>query len=99
MGSQVGRVLREAGADVRTVVEGRSAGSRERALQAGISLEPDLETLVQAADLILCIVPSSAAIPVARDVAAAARSIGSAPLYCDLNSIGPGTAREIQGLI
>lgn len=99
MGSAVGRVLREGGARVLTCVEGRSEATRRRAEDAGMVALPSLEGVVQQADLLVSIVPPLAAKPLAYDVAAAAAHVGARVLYCDANSIGPGTARTIEGMI
>jgi L-threonate 2-dehydrogenase len=96
MGSQVGLVLHEAGAEVHTLVQGRSAATAERAAAAGMTAAADLDTLVRSSALILTVLPPSAAEPVAGEVAAALTRTGARPLYCDLNSIGPSTARRIQ---
>lgn len=95
MGSQVGRLLREAGNDVVTVTAGRSERSRRRAPEAGMRDLPDLDELASVAELIICVVPSLSAEPLARSVAAAVARAGTHPLYVDANSIGPDTARRI----
>lgn len=95
MGSQVGIVLGEAGARVVTWVEGRSNASQVRAAEAGLEALPTLEELASAAKLIISVVPSRSALPLARQVAAAIARSGATPLYLDANSIGPGTARSV----
>ncbi|MCL6431595.1 MAG: 6-phosphogluconate dehydrogenase, partial [Anaerolineae bacterium] len=77
MGSQVGRLLREAGNDVVTVTAGRSERSRRRATEAGMRDLPDLDELASVAELIICVVPSLSAEPLARSVAAA---VAKAPM-------------------
>lgn len=98
MGSAVGRALCEGGARVLTCVEGRSAATRQRAAEAGLTATETLADLVQQIDLFIAVVPSLAAEPLARDVAAANRD-GAPLLYCDANSIGPSTARRIEATI
>jgi 3-hydroxyisobutyrate dehydrogenase-like beta-hydroxyacid dehydrogenase len=98
MGSAVGRALHEAGVRVLTSLEGRSEASRERSDQAGF-ISRALTDLVQEADLVLAIVPPSAAQPLAHQVAAATQRAQAHPLYCDANSIGPATAEAIAATI
>lgn len=99
MGSAVGRALAQSGAHVVTYVEGRSDATRQRALAAGLTQLPSLDALVVEVELIVAIVPPLAAEPLAREIAAAMRRAGAGPLYCDANSIGPTTARSIEGAI
>jgi 3-hydroxyisobutyrate dehydrogenase-like beta-hydroxyacid dehydrogenase len=99
MGSQVGRLLHEAGNDVVTMVAGRSERSRRRAEEAGLRELPSLDAVVASAELIICVVPSLSAEPLARAVAAAVTQAGTHPTYLDLNSIGPETARRIGAVV
>jgi 3-hydroxyisobutyrate dehydrogenase-like beta-hydroxyacid dehydrogenase len=99
MGSQVGRLLREAGNDVVTMAGGRSERSRRRAEEAGLRDLPSLDAIAASAELIICVVPSLSAEPLARSVASAVAQAGTRPTYLDLNSIGPETARRIGGTI
>lgn len=99
MGQSVARVLRENGARVVTSLEGRSAGTRSRAEAAGIEDAGSVNDLVQAADLLLSIVVSSAAEGVGKEVAAAVRATGKPLLFAEMNSISPMTAEAIAGEI
>lgn len=94
MGSQIGLVLREAGVRVVTCLAGRGPGSKRRAREAGIETVPDLDSLVQEADMVLSVVPPAVALPLAGDVAEAMRRVGARRVYLDANSIGPHTARQ-----
>jgi 3-hydroxyisobutyrate dehydrogenase-like beta-hydroxyacid dehydrogenase len=95
MGSQVGRLLHEAGNRVVSLLEGRSEGTRRRAAEAGFESLSSMDDVAREADLAICVVPSLSALPTARAVADAMRRTGSRLTYLDLNSIGPQTAREI----
>jgi 3-hydroxyisobutyrate dehydrogenase-like beta-hydroxyacid dehydrogenase len=96
MGSRVGRILREDGGHrVLTWIEGRGEATRRRAESAGLECLPSLDDVVCQAQLVVSVVPPSAAEPLARSVADAVRRVGTAPLYLDANSIGPSTAVAI----
>ena len=95
MGSQVGLALREAGARVITCVAGRSDRSAMRAREAGIEALPTIDDLVRQAEMIISVVPSLSARPLATQIADGMKRTGSRPLYVDANSIGPSTARAI----
>jgi 3-hydroxyisobutyrate dehydrogenase-like beta-hydroxyacid dehydrogenase len=96
MGSGVGDVLHQRGVRVLTCLAGRGAGSRERALQAGFELVPDLEVLVRECDVVLSIIPPAVAGAVADQVAAAVRATGADLLYADCNAVAPGTVVAIS---
>ncbi len=89
MGSAVGGVLLRGGARVVTTIAGRSEGTARRAREAGLELLPDLGEVVEAADVVLSIVPPDQA------EALAARLAG-ARLLADLNAVSPATARRIS---
>ncbi|MBV9899022.1 MAG: NAD(P)-dependent oxidoreductase [Chloroflexi bacterium] len=99
MGSGVGDVLHQHGLRVLTCLAGRGEGSRERAVQAGFELVPDLEALVRECDVVLSIVPPSVAGAVADQVAAAIRGTSADLLYVDCNAVAPGTVRSIAQTI
>jgi 3-hydroxyisobutyrate dehydrogenase-like beta-hydroxyacid dehydrogenase len=99
MGSGVGTVLHRNGVRVLTCLAGRSPGSRARAEAAGFEEVPDLDTLVRSCDVLLSILPPSAAGALADQVAAAIRATGHQLLYADCNAIAPGTATEISRTI
>ncbi len=99
MGHSVGRALRESGLDVAVCLAGRSARTRCLSGEAALREVPDLETLVQEADLILSILVPSESVPAAEKVAAAMRITCTAPAYADCNAISPGTARQVDAVI
>jgi len=99
MGEGVGASIKGQGKDVITVLAGRSDVTRMRAERAGFRDVPDLETLVQEADIVLSVMPPELAEPLARDVAAAMTATGAKPVYADLNAISPGTSRRIAEIV
>jgi 3-hydroxyisobutyrate dehydrogenase-like beta-hydroxyacid dehydrogenase len=99
MGSGFGTVLTQNGLRVLTVLEGRSAPTRERAAQAGMQDVPDLDTLVREAEVFLSILPPASALGLAEQVAAAVRRTGAELLYADCNAVAPGTARAIGAVV
>ncbi len=99
MGEGVGASIAGQGKDVITVLAGRSDETRMRAGRAGFREVPDLETLVREADLVLSVMPPEKAEDLARSVAAAMTSTGSAPAYADLNAISPMTTRRIARIM
>ena len=94
MGASVGRVLVEAGVRVVTCLDGRGQATAERARAAGFTIAPNLTELVDAAHLVVSVVPPAAAEPLAEAVAQALAQ-RHALLYLDANSIGPDTATQI----
>jgi 3-hydroxyisobutyrate dehydrogenase-like beta-hydroxyacid dehydrogenase len=82
-----------------TSLAGRSARTRALAADAGFLDLPGLEALVEAADVLLCILVPSEAHAVADEVADALRATGAELLYVDCNAIAPRTVREIGSTI
>jgi hypothetical protein len=99
MGAQLAERLRLRGHAVLGVQVGRSAATRGRARAAGIEDAGSLRALAARADVLLSLVPPDAAEATARAVAAALPEAGRAPLYAELNSIGPALARRLSGLL
>lgn len=95
MGHAVGRVLREHGHDVICALENRSAHSQGLAMQAGLRDVGTLAAIVSEADMILSILPPSAASDIARDVAKEMTQSGKTPIYVDCNAIAPETTIAI----
>ena len=94
MGSGVGRALREHGLDAVTSLAGRSERSRGLAAAAGLRDAGSLEEAVQAADLVLSILPPAQAVAQARAVATAMTATGARPVYVDCNAVSPDTVRR-----
>ena len=57
LGSEVARLLTEAGHSVITTVQGRSEQTKLLAEKAGISTDYSLEGIAQAADIVISLVP------------------------------------------
>lgn len=93
MGHGVGAALSGAGHTVLTCLAGRSEATRALATKAGMQDTQTLVKLVERADVILSILPPSAAVSLATEVAAAMREAGKTPVYVDCNAISPATAR------
>jgi len=99
MGSGVGRRLRESGAEVRTLLSGRSPASAERARAAGMIAAADERALLDGADFFLSILPPGEAEPLARRLAPTLASLGAKPIYIDCNAVSPQTAIRIGEII
>jgi len=99
MGHGVGAALSAAGHTVVTCLAGRSDATRTLAAKAGMQDAATLVNLVERADVILSILPPSAAISLAGEIAAAMKEAGKTPVYVDCNAISPGTAREVGGIV
>jgi len=99
MGHGVGQALREHGHDVVTSLAGRSANTRTLAETAGIRDTGSLDAAVEAADLVLSILPPDRALDQAEAVAAAMARTGARPVYADCNAISPMTAVKVGNVI
>src|SRR4051794_6281689 len=95
MGSGIGRVLVDAGHDVRWCPVGRSAATAERAVASGLRAANTLTSLVGAANVIVSVCPPA----FAADVAAAVGKSGFAGIYLDANAISPERARSLAPLL
>ena len=95
MGAGVGRRLHESGAEVRTLLAGRSAASAERASTAGMVAAADERALLDGADFFLAILPPGEALPLARRLAPALKALARKPVYVDCNAVSPQTAVRI----
>lgn len=95
MGHGVGLVLRQHGYETITSLAGRSERSRALAEEGQVRDAGDLDATVAEADMILSILPPSAALGLADDVAAAMGRTGKTPVYVDCNAISPGTATAV----
>jgi 3-hydroxyisobutyrate dehydrogenase-like beta-hydroxyacid dehydrogenase len=95
MGAGVGRRLNESGAEVRTLLGGRSAASRQRAEAAGMRPAADERALLAGADFFLSILPPGEAEALARQLAPTLRALETKPVYVDCNAVSPKTAIRI----
>src|SRR5215467_8041795 len=92
MGAGVGRRLHESGAEVRTLLTGRSQASAERAKAAGMTAAADERELLAGADFFLSILPPGEAEPLARRLAPTLGALEKKPVYIDCNAVSPQTA-------
>jgi 3-hydroxyisobutyrate dehydrogenase-like beta-hydroxyacid dehydrogenase len=99
MGAGVGRRLQERGAEVRTLLSGRSAASAERARAAGMKSAADEKALLDGADFFLSILPPGEAETLARQMAPALYDLTKKPVYVDCNAISPQTAARVAAII
>jgi 3-hydroxyisobutyrate dehydrogenase-like beta-hydroxyacid dehydrogenase len=98
MGAGIGRRLRESGAEVRTLLRGRSTASAGRAAAAGMRPVADERALLAGADFFLSILPPGEAEPLARRLASALAALDDKPTYIDCNAVSPQTAIRIGGI-
>jgi L-threonate 2-dehydrogenase len=99
MGAGVGRRLNESGAEVRTLLSGRSGKSAERARAAGMKPAADETALLSGADFFLSILPPGETAGLARRLAPALTALDKKPIYVDCNAVSPQTAIEIGKII
>jgi 3-hydroxyisobutyrate dehydrogenase-like beta-hydroxyacid dehydrogenase len=99
MGSGVGRRLRENGAEVRTLLSGRSPASAERAKAAGMAAAANERELLAGADFFLSILPPGEAEALAQHLAPALKALDRKPVYIDCNAVSPQTAIRIGEVV
>ena len=97
MGSAVGRVLVEHGAEVRTLLAGRSPGSVARAAASGMQ-SVDMAGIA-AADVILSIVPPGDALSLAEQLAPALQHAKPDLIYADCNAVSPQTVKLVEAAV
>jgi L-threonate 2-dehydrogenase len=99
MGAGVGKRLGECGAEVRTLLSGRSEASAGRAKAAGMKPVADERQLLYGADYFLSILPPDQAEALAARLAPALQSLPAKPVYVDCNAISPQTAKRVAAII
>ena len=99
MGHHVGKALKKEGLRIITTLAGRSDRTKGLAATAGFEDLPSLEAVMAEADLVLSIMPPSAAVSAARDMADAMTAAGRTPNYADCNAISPQTTRKAADII
>jgi putative dehydrogenase len=99
MGAGVGRRLHESGAEVRTLLTGRSPASAERAKTAGMVATANERELLSGADFFLSILPPGEAEPLARRLAPTLTALDRKPVYLDCNAVSPQTAISIGEVV
>lgn len=99
MGHTVGERLKENGLQVIAHLADRSARTRGLAEKAGIEEVRSYDSLVERADVVLCILVPAEARAAAQTVADAIRRTGADLLYADCNAVAPQTTKEIAETI
>lgn len=99
MGSTLGRLLVQSGVPVVTTCEGRSAQTRSRAEEAGLTVLAGLSAVAERADVVLSTVSPASALPVAQLYLASRPSARRRQVYVDLNSTSPETARQVENAV
>ncbi len=97
MGSGIAGVLSAHGAEVLTLLEGRSPATQARAKAAGMREASDAE--VVGSGLILSIVPPGQAMAVAERLARPLADAARKPIVVDCNALDVATVREVGAVI
>ena len=95
MGHNVGRVLKEDGFSVVTTLFGRSERTRQLSTQAALTELDSMAAVVEQADIVLSIIPPTAARTVSHDFANAVRQVNRTPLFIDANAVSPLTVCQV----
>ncbi|MFC1897742.1 DUF1932 domain-containing protein [Chloroflexota bacterium] len=95
MGSAIGKILRDAGLDVVTCLEGRSELTRLRASEVGMRDMVSLDLLVSESDLLLSVLVPSEAMALGKRISDSIRRTGARPVFADCNAIAPKTIMNI----
>src|SRR5438105_863238 len=99
MGPGMGKRLHERGAEVRTLLAGRSAASAERARFAGMKPASDEKALLDGADFFLSILPPGEVENLARRLAPALSALAKKPIYVDCNAVSPETVQRVAAIV
>ena len=99
MGAGVGGRLHESGAEVRTLLSGRSQASAQRAKAAGMTPAADERQLLAGADFFLSILPPGEAEALAHRLTQPLAALDKKPVYIDCNAVSPQTAMRIGDII
>lgn len=99
MGHTVGERLKAHGLRVIAHLADRSARTRGLAEKAGIEEVVSYDSLVEEADVVLCILVPAEAAAAAQTVAEALRRTGNDLLYADCNAVAPQTTIDIAETI
>ena len=99
MGTALGAALKPVAGAVIWAAAGRSHATAKRAEVSDLVGVPDLAELARRSDVVISCCPPSAALDVAREVAAAVAGRSVAPLFVDANAVAPSTVRDIGELL
>ena len=97
MGSGVATRLTANGVRVLTSLEGRSAASKKRATDAGMTAASDTE--IAGVDILLSIVPPGQALALAEKLKPALRASNHKPVFVECNAVSPQTVGRIAAEI
>jgi 3-hydroxyisobutyrate dehydrogenase-like beta-hydroxyacid dehydrogenase len=97
MGSAVAKRLTSTGAEVRTLLTGRSAATVARARAAGMTAVSHDQ--IAEADFILSIVPPGQAVALAESLVPAICAARRKPIYLDCNAVNPETVLRIDHIV
>lgn len=102
MGASLARALRQRKPHytLLTSLSGRSQASIDRAESAGLQNVP-LSHLVARSDIIVSILPPSAAVDLAKEIATVLLFVKRSrpPVYVEANAVAPDTVREISAIL
>lgn len=97
MGAAIGGRLVKNGVEVRTLLDGRSAASVERAQAAGmVGVSPDE---IADVDFLLSVVPPQQVMATAKSLAGPLSAAATKPVYVECNAINPETTRAVGEVI
>jgi 3-hydroxyisobutyrate dehydrogenase-like beta-hydroxyacid dehydrogenase len=97
MGAGVATRLTANGVRVLTSLEGRSAASKKRAADAGMTAATDAE--IAGVDILLSILPPGQAFALAEKLKPALRASNHKPVFVDCNAVSPQTVGQIAAAI
>src|SRR5260370_33540752 len=89
MGSALAQVVMGDGFRVVTTLEGRSARTRRRCVEACLNVLDSFWDVVRASEVVFSLVPPGAALALAGQSRPAAEGLSQPPLSVDANSISP----------
>jgi 3-hydroxyisobutyrate dehydrogenase-like beta-hydroxyacid dehydrogenase len=99
MGSHLGSLLHEQGLRVVTTLAGRSGRTCRRAREANLEVLGSVREVVETADVILSLVPPTAAVALAEQCASWSCLSKRKRVFVDLNSISPGTLTQVENAL
>lgn len=97
MGAALGRAWQRGGARVVTTVAGRSA--RTQQLAQGLEWLDSFEAVIDAADVVVSVVPPARALTNAEQIAQAAQRLAVRPVVADLNAISLPTLDKVSAVL
>ncbi len=99
MGTALGKLLSVAGFHVITTTEGRSSRTQRLCHDSGLKALNSVIEVLEHADVVISLVPPSAALALARRVAVHRERSTERLLYIDANSVSPMTVAQISEVL